>query len=149
MKIVLQRVSTAQVLVDNEQIGSINKGLVLLVGVHEDDGEEQMQWLADKILKLRIFDDEDGKMNLSVQDVDGELLVIPQFTLYGDYRQGNRPSYFSAAKPSKAEPLYEEMVSYFRNHSELKIETGRFGAYMDVQLHNDGPVTLVMEERDD
>lgn len=145
MRIVLQRVSEASVLVNNEQIGSISNGLMLLVGIHEDDSEEQMKWLADKILKLRIFDDQDGKMNLSVQDIEGEILVVPQFTLYGDYEQGNRPSYFEAAGPEKANKLYEDMINYFKNNSDLKIETGRFGAYMDVQLHNDGPVTLVLE----
>ena len=145
MKVVLQRVSEASVTVDNEQIGAIDHGLMLLVGIHEDDGPEQMEWLSDKILKLRVFDDEDGKMNLSVQDVDGEILVVPQFTLYGDYEQGNRPSYFEAAGPDKANKLYEEMVSYFKEHSDLNIETGQFGAYMDVALHNDGPVTLVLE----
>lgn len=145
MKVVLQRVSEASVTVDNEQIGAIDHGLMLLVGIHEDDGPEQMEWLADKILKLRVFDDEEGKMNLSVQDVEGEILVVPQFTLYGDYEQGNRPSYFEAAGPDKANELYEDMVSYLKEHSDLNIETGQFGAYMDVALHNDGPVTLVLE----
>ncbi|SMO45524.1 D-aminoacyl-tRNA deacylase [Fodinibius sediminis] len=145
MKVVLQRVSEAAVMVRDEQVGAINNGMMLLVGIHEDDAEEDMEWLAEKILNLRIFDDEKGRMNLSVVDVQGEILVVPQFTLYGDYEQGNRPSYIEAADPSKAEPLYEAMVSYFRKHSELKVQTGRFGAYMDVQLHNDGPVTLVLE----
>jgi D-tyrosyl-tRNA(Tyr) deacylase len=145
MKIVLQRVSEASVSVQDERVGAIGHGLMLLVGVHEDDTEEQMEWLVDKILKLRVFDDADDKMNLSVQDVEGEILVVPQFTLYGDYEQGNRPSYFEAAGPDKAEKLYEDMIGYFKQHSELNIETGQFGAYMDVQLHNDGPVTLVME----
>lgn len=145
MKIVLQRVSEASVSVQNERIGSIGYGLILLVGVHKDDTEEQMQWLADKILKLRVFDDDAGKMNLSVQDVEGEILVVPQFTLYGDYEQGNRPSYFEAAAPDKAEKLYEDMIGYLKQHSDLNIETGQFGAHMDVQLHNDGPVTLVLE----
>lgn len=145
MKVVLQRVSEAVVSVANEQIGAIANGLMLLVGIHENDNEEQVRWLADKILKLRVFDDEDGKMNLSVQDVKGEILVVPQFTLYGDYEQGNRPSYFEAAGPDKANKLYEEMVSYFKMNSDLNIETGEFGAYMDVQLRNDGPVTLVLE----
>lgn len=145
MKVVLQRVSRASVSVDNEQIGAINNGLILLVGIHEDDTEEQIKWLADKILKLRIFDDEDGKMNLSVQDVGGEILIVPQFTLYADYEQGNRPSYFAAAGPDKANKLYEDMVDYFKLKSNLNIETGEFGAYMDVQLNNDGPVTLVLE----
>ena len=145
MKVVLQRVSQASVLVDDVRIGAIAQGLMLLVGIHEDDEAEQMEWLADKILKLRVFDDAEGKMNLSVQDIEGEILVVPQFTLYGDYEQGNRPSYFSAAGPDKAKRLYEEMISYFKAHSDLNIETGEFGAYMDVQLNNDGPVTLVME----
>lgn len=145
MKIVLQRVSEASVSVNNEQVGTIGNGLMLLVGIHEDDTEEQMKWLADKILKLRIFDDQDGKMNLSVQDIEGEILVVPQFTLYGDYEQGNRPSYFDAAGPDKANKLYEKMISYLKSNSDLYIDTGRFGAYMDVQLHNDGPVTLVLE----
>lgn len=145
MKIVLQRVSEAKVSVENESIGSIDNGLLLLVGVHENDNEEQMEWLAEKILKLRVFDDRDGKMNLSVQDIEGGILVVPQFTLYGDYEQGNRPSYFAAAGPEKAEKLYKNMISYFKSNSDLNIETGKFGAYMDVQLHNDGPVTLVLE----
>lgn len=146
MKVVLQRVSEASVLVDHVQTGAIKKGLLLLVGIHEEDGPEQMQWLCDKILKLRIFDDADGKMNLSVQDVEGELLVVSQFTLYGDYEKGNRPSYFQAAGPDKAEKLYEDMIRYLKNNSELNVETGEFGAYMDVQLYNDGPVTLVLEK---
>ncbi|SHG43942.1 D-tyrosyl-tRNA(Tyr) deacylase [Fodinibius roseus] len=145
MKIVLQRVSEASVFVDKEQIGHISHGLLLLVGVHEEDEEEQMQWLADKILKLRVFNDEEGKMNWSVKDVEGEILVVPQFTLYGDYEQGNRPSYFEAAGPQKAEKLYEKMIRYLKVHSGLNIETGRFGAYMDVRIRNDGPVTLVLE----
>lgn len=145
MKIVLQRVSEASFSVQDERVAAISHGLMLLVGVHKDDTEEQMQWLADKILKLRVFDDDDGKMNFSVQDVEGEILVVPQFTLYGDYESGNRPSYFEAAGPDKAEKLYEDMIGYFKKHSDLNIETGQFGAYMDVQLHNDGPVTLVLE----
>ncbi|HKK45462.1 MAG TPA: D-aminoacyl-tRNA deacylase [Balneolaceae bacterium] len=145
MKIVLQRVSEASVTVDGVQTGAIKNGLLLLVGIHEDDNPEQMRWLCDKILKLRVFDDADGKMNWSVQDVGGELLVVSQFTLYGDYEKGNRPSYFRAAGPDKAEKLYEDMIAYLKNNSDLNVETGEFGAYMDVQLHNDGPVTLVLE----
>jgi len=145
MKVVLQRVSEASVSVGHEQIGAIKKGLLLLVGIHEDDSLEQMQWLCDKILKLRVFDDGDGKMNLSVQDVEGALLVVSQFTLYGDYEKGNRPSYMQAAGPDKAEKLYENMIAYFKSNSNLNVETGKFGAYMDVQLQNDGPVTLVLE----
>ncbi|TYP93711.1 D-tyrosyl-tRNA(Tyr) deacylase [Fodinibius salinus] len=146
MKIVLQRVSKASVRVENVQTGAIENGLMLLVGIHEDDDQQHMEWLAEKILKLRVFDDKSGKMNLSVQDVKGEILVVPQFTLYADYEQGNRPSYFSAAGPEKAEKLYNEMVSYFKQQSELNIETGKFGANMDVEFCNDGPVTLVLEK---
>jgi D-tyrosyl-tRNA(Tyr) deacylase len=145
MKIVLQRVSEASVWVDEEEVGVIGNGLLLLVGIHEDDTEEQMHWLCDKILKLRIFDDVDGKMNDSVQDVNGELLVVSQFTLYGDYEKGNRPSYIEAAGPQKAEKLYNDMIAYLKENSMLNIESGEFGAYMDVHLRNDGPVTLVLE----
>lgn len=145
MKIVLQRVLEASVLVDEREIGAIKKGLLLLVGVHEDDTEEQMQWLCNKILKLRVFDDKDGRMNYSVTDVEGGLLVVSQFTLYGDYEKGNRPSYIEAAGPKKAEYLYDEMISYLKVYSDLNVETGKFGSYMDVQLCNDGPVTLVLE----
>ncbi|HLR31195.1 MAG TPA: D-aminoacyl-tRNA deacylase [Fodinibius sp.] len=145
MKIVLQRVSEASVSVKKKQIGAINKGLLLLAGIHKDDERKQVEWLAEKILNLRIFNDDEGKMNLSVRAIDGEILVIPQFTLYGDYASGNRPGYFKAAGPRKAEKLYERMISYFREESDLKIESGSFGAHMDVRLHNDGPVTLVLE----
>ncbi len=145
MKIVLQRVSQASVWVDEKEIGAIGNGLLLLVGIHEDDTEEQMHWLCDKILKLRIFDDADGKMNDSVRDVDGELLVVSQFTLYGDYEKGNRPSYIEAAGPGKAEKLYDDMITYFKEKSSLNVESGEFGAFMDVRLRNDGPVTLVLE----
>lgn len=146
MKVVLQRAKNASVMVDNKRVGSITSGLVLLVGIHEDDTEEELEWICDKILKMRIFDDEDGKMNLSVQDVKGELLVISQFTLYGDASKGNRPSYIAAAGPDKAEKLYEQMIRYFKNNSALKVESGTFGAYMDVQLTNDGPVTIVLDK---
>ncbi len=146
MKVVLQRAKNASVMVDNKRVGSITSGLVLLVGIHEDDTEEELEWICDKILKMRIFDDEDGKMNLSVQDVKGELLVISQFTLYGDASKGNRPSYIAAAGPEKAEELYEQMIRYFKNNSALKVESGTFGAYMDVQLTNDGPVTIVLDK---
>jgi len=145
MKAVLQRVSQASVSFDNERVGSIDHGLLLLVGVHEEDTKERMQWLANKILKLRIFDDEAGKMNLSVQDIDGDILVVSQFTLYGDYEKGNRPSYMEAANHDKAKKLYEQMIRFFKDQSDLKVQSGKFGAYMNVELNNDGPVTLVLE----
>lgn len=146
MRVVVQRVRQAKVEVEEEETGAINNGLLLLVGIHENDTEEQLQWMCEKILKLRIFDDEKGKMNYSVQDVSGELLVVSQFTLYGDAAKGNRPSYMEAAGPDKAEKLYEEMIRYFKDHSEVNVETGRFGAYMDVELLNDGPVTIILEK---
>lgn len=146
MKIVLQRAKDASVLVEGEPVGSIHSGLVLLVGIHEEDSKEEMEWICEKILKLRVFDDENGKMNLSVQDVQGELLVVSQFTLYGDPSKGNRPSYIDAAGPEKAERLYEEMIRYFKEHSDLKVESGTFGSYMDVKLTNDGPVTIILDK---
>ncbi|GAB5410532.1 MAG: D-aminoacyl-tRNA deacylase [Balneolaceae bacterium] len=146
MKVVVQRVSSASVMVGNEVIGVIKKGLLLLVGIHQNDTAEQLKWMCEKILKLRIFEDENEKMNLSVLDIEGEILVVSQFTLYGDAKKGTRPSYIEAARPEKAEPMYEEMIQYFKDHSELKIQTGKFGAMMDVELVNDGPVTLILEK---
>jgi D-tyrosyl-tRNA(Tyr) deacylase len=105
-----------------------------------------MRWLSDKILKLRVFDDKDGKMNLSVEDIEGEILVVPQFTLYGQISSGTRPSYSSAAKPNKARELFEAMIRYMKRKTTLPVKKGVFGAYMDVQLSNDGPVTLVLDK---
>lgn len=146
MKVVVQRVSSASVKVGNEITGVIKKGLLLLVGIHQDDTLEQLKWMCDKILKLRVFEDEDDKMNLSVTDIEGEILVVSQFTLYGNVKKGTRPSYIEAARPEKAEPMYEEMIQYFKDHSKLTIQTGKFGAMMDVELVNDGPVTLILEK---
>ncbi|MCK4271429.1 D-tyrosyl-tRNA(Tyr) deacylase [bacterium] len=144
MKIVLQRVSEAEVTVDGQSIGRIGLGLVLLVGIGHDDTESQARYLAEKCLHLRIFEDEQGKMNRSVLEVGGEILAISQFTLYGDCRKGRRPSFTEAAPPDKAEPLYEHFVAILRQ-SGLRVETGRFGARMSVNIHNDGPVTLILE----
>jgi D-tyrosyl-tRNA(Tyr) deacylase len=146
MKVVIQRVKSASVTVGNEITGAIEEGLLLLVGIHQDDTKEQLEWMCEKILKLRIFEDEDEKMNLSVSDVGGGLLVVSQFTLYGNAKKGTRPSFIEAAKPDKAEPMYEEMISYFNGNSELNIQTGKFGAMMEVELVNDGPVTLILEK---
>ncbi|MDX1639417.1 MAG: D-aminoacyl-tRNA deacylase [Balneolaceae bacterium] len=145
MRVVVQRVQHASVTVDATITGAIQQGLLLLVGIHQDDTEEQLEWMCEKILKLRIFDDEEGKMNLSVQDVGGSLLVVSQFTLYGNAEKGNRPSYIEAAGPEKAEKLYDDMVTFFNTHSSLEVETGRFGVQMDVELVNDGPVTIILE----
>lgn len=146
MKVIIQRVSSASVTVGNEITGAINEGLLLLVGIHEDDTTEQIDWMCEKILKLRIFEDEDGKMNKSVSDIGGDILIVSQFTLYGDTRKGTRPSFIEAAKPDKAEPMYNEMVSYFQEYTDLEIQTGQFGAMMDVKLVNSGPVTLILEK---
>jgi len=146
MRIVLQRVSSASVSVDNEVKGAIDKGVMLLVGIHTDDTEETMRWMCDKILKLRIFPDDEGKMNRSVSDIKGDILIVSQFTLYGDTRKGTRPGFTEAAKPDVAEPMYEKVIQMFKERSDLKIQSGVFGAYMDVELLNDGPVTLILEK---
>lgn len=145
MKIVLQRVTSAGVRVDGELCGAIDTGYLLLFGAGHGDTEEHCRRLADKILNLRIFSDENGKINLSLTDVGGSLLVVPQFTLYADCRKGNRPNFIQAAKPDEAERLYEYFVEYCRSKG-FKAETGRFGADMKVEIHNDGPFTLVLEQ---
>ncbi len=146
MRVVVQRVSEAKVTVDGDITGSINNGLLLLVGVHQNDTDKQLKWMCEKVLKLRVFPDEEGKMNKSVSDIKGGILVVSQFTLYGDAKKGTRPSYIEAARPEKAEPMYEQMIDYFKKHTDLNIQGGRFGAMMDVQLINDGPVTLILEK---
>lgn len=146
MKAVIQRVSEANVKVDGEIVGEISQGLLLLIGIDEEDEKGDATWLVQKILNLRIFGDEDGKLNLSVLDISGEILCISQFTLIADYKKGNRPSFIKAAKPDKAIPLFE----YFKTQiaqSNLKIESGIFGADMKVSLLNDGPVTIVMDSK--
>jgi len=146
MKVVIQRVRKASVSVDGSVIGAIEKGVLVLVGIHGEDTRETVQWVSDKIIKMRIFDDGEGKMNLSAEDINGEFLIVPQFTLYGDASKGNWPSYTEAADPDKAEELFDEMVGYLEETSSLKVETGRFGAYMNVELVNDGPVTIILEK---
>ena len=144
MRVVLQRVSSASVRVDGNVIGDIGPGLVLLIGIHRDDTDEDMHYVMDKCVHLRIFSDETGKMNHSVLDMGGELLVVSQFTLYGDTRKGRRPGFDQAGRPDMAEPLYERAVARLRDHG-LQVATGRFGADMQVDLINDGPVTLIIE----
>lgn len=144
MKIVVQRVSEASVKVEGKIVGEVGKGLMLLVGVDENDEKTDADWLVQKVLNLRIFGDEEGKLNLSVKDISGEILCISQFTLIADYKKGNRPSFIKAAKPDKAVPLFD----YFKEEiakSGLKTESGIFGADMKVSLINDGPVTIVMD----
>ncbi|TKC20051.1 D-aminoacyl-tRNA deacylase [Robertmurraya kyonggiensis] len=146
MRIVVQRSKEAKVTVDGSIIGKIEKGLVLLVGVTHGDKEEDAVYLADKVANLRIFEDEDDKMNFSLLDVGGEILSVSQFTLYGDCRKGRRPNFMDAARPEHAEQIYEGFNRILREKG-IKVETGKFGAMMDVQLTNDGPVTLILESK--
>lgn len=146
MKLIVQRVASARVTVENTITGEIQRGLLVLVGIHENDTRAELQWLARKLVKLRVFEDEHGKMNKSVADIGGGLLLVSQFTLYGDVRKGTRPSFISAAKPEKGEQLYDAFVAESRRLFDGPVATGIFGAMMQVELINDGPVTLVMEK---
>jgi len=144
MRAVIQRVKNAEVKIDGKIVGKIGKGLLVLLAVHQDDTEDKIERLATKIINLRIFADKDDKMNLSIKDVGGEILVVSQFTLYGDTSKGNRPSFIESAKPDKAVPYYEKFVEKIKV-SGLKTATGEFGAMMEVSLINDGPVTIIID----
>lgn len=144
MRAVLQRVSEASVTVDGTVTGAIQSGILLLLGVGPNDGEDQVRWLARKVAEVRLFEDDAGKMNRSVTDIGGGVLVVPQFTLYGTLRKGRRPSFNGAAHPSIAEPLYDRFCAVLAAH-DVPVERGVFGAHMDVRLLNDGPVTLVLD----
>lgn len=146
MRAIIQRVKQARVEVDGEVVGRIGEGMLVLLGAGKDDTEEDVEYLADKVLGLRIFEDSEGKMNLSVTDTGGEVLVVSQFTLYGDCRKGRRPSFDKAAPPELAERLYELFVSEIRERG-VKVETGRFRTMMDVHLVNWGPVTLMLDSK--
>ncbi len=144
MRAVIQRVAYARVSVRDEVLGAIKRGLLVLLAVAPHDGEAEARWLARKVCNLRIFPDEDGKMNLSLLDVAGQVLVVSQFTLYGNTRKGNRPSFVASAPPHVAEPLYERFCTNLQT-AGVKVQKGRFGATMHVELLNDGPVTLIMD----
>lgn len=144
MRVILQRVSRAEVRVGDRVTGAIERGFLLLVGFTHSDTEAAVAWMADKVAGLRLFTDADGKMNLGLDDVGGAVLVVSQFTLYGDAQKGRRPSFIDAARPELAIPLYERFVAMLRERG-LRVETGEFGAMMDVELVNDGPVTLSLE----
>lgn len=144
---VIQRVSQAKVLVDHRSTGAIDKGLMVLLGVEEDDGKEDIEWLVKKVCQMRIFPDEDDKMNLSVQDIDGNILLVSQFTLFASTKKGNRPSFIRAASPEKANALYEECIALFEKEMGHAIKTGVFGAHMDVKIVNDGPVTIIIDSK--
>ena len=144
MRAIVQRVTEASVSVEGEVIGKIGKGFMVLLGVADEDTDADLKYIADKIINLRVFEDENEKMNLSLQDIGGELLVVSQFTLFGDCRKGRRPSFDKAGKPDFAKKMYEDVCEYFKTCG-IKTETGRFAADMKVSLINDGPVTLMLD----
>ncbi|OGL39068.1 MAG: D-tyrosyl-tRNA(Tyr) deacylase [Candidatus Schekmanbacteria bacterium GWA2_38_11] len=147
MKAVIQRAKKASVSIGNETVGTIGKGLAILLGISETDSEEDGKYLADKIVNLRIFEDLQGKINLSCLDIKGEFLVISQFTLLADCRKGRRPSFTEAARPEKAIPLYEKFISLLKE-TGLKVETGEFGASILVEINNEGPVTIILDSKE-
>jgi len=147
MRAVIQRVSNASCVVDNELTGSINTGFLVLLGIEDADTEDDLQWLAQKISNLRVFGDENGLMNKALADVDGEILLISQFTLFAQTKKGNRPSFIRAARPDKAIPMYEQMITTLETITGRKIQTGVFGADMKISLVNDGPVTIIMDTK--
>jgi D-tyrosyl-tRNA(Tyr) deacylase len=147
MRVVIQRVSDASVKVDGNITGAIHKGLLVLMGVEDADTKEDIEWISSKIVNLRIFDDSEGVMNLSVKDIDGEILLVSQFTLHAATKKGNRPSYIKASKPDVAIPMYEKLILQLQNDLGKEIPTGIFGADMKVELINDGPVTIVMDSK--
>lgn len=147
MRVVLQRVSRASVIIEGEVTADIKTGLLILVGVEDVDNQEDIDWLTAKIVKLRIFGDSDGLMNLSVQDINGDIIVVSQFTLHAATKKGNRPSYIKAARPEVAIPLYETFVNKLQTELGRVVQTGRFGADMKVELVNDGPVTICIDSK--
>ncbi|MDP1715764.1 MAG: D-aminoacyl-tRNA deacylase [Anaerolineales bacterium] len=145
MRLLIQRVSQASVTINQQTISKIGKGLLILLGVGHNDGEGQVQFLAEKVANLRIFEDEGGKTNLSILDVKGEAIVVSQFTLYADTRKGRRPSFIDAALPDTAAPLVDRFIELLRGHG-VPTQAGQFGAHMEVEIHNDGPVTIWLEK---
>ena len=147
MRVVVQRVKKACVSVNNELSGEIEKGLLVFLGVGKEDTEEDVHWLSKKIMNLRIFNDPDGKMNLSLLDIKGEVLLISQFTLYASTKKGNRPSFIKSADPVLGEKLYNYFLQHLKNEYKLNVASGKFGAMMNVDLINDGPVTIIMDSK--
>lgn len=147
MRLVIQRVQEASVTIENKIVGSISKGLLVLIGIETQDSEVDVDWCLSKLVNMRIFSDDEGKMNLSLIDVNGELLVVSQFTLHASTKKGNRPSFISAARPEQAIPLYESFLKKASNLIDNKIQTGEFGADMKVGLINDGPVTILIDSQ--
>lgn len=147
MRVVIQRVSEASVVVEEETVGSIQQGMLVLLGIEEGDGSDDSDWLTGKLTKLRIFDDENGVMNLSLTDINGGILVVSQFTLHASTKKGNRPSYMRAAKPEPAKQVYEDFIARLSNLLAKPVATGRFQAMMQVKLINDGPVTILIDSK--
>jgi len=147
MRLLLQRVNSATVTVDSQIIGQIGHGVLVFLGVTESDGQEDIDKLVDKVINLRMFAQDDKKFDLTVQDIKGEILVVSQFTLYGNCKNGRRPDFIEAASPNKAELLYKKFIDVLRDRSGLKVETGQFAAYMQVELENDGPVTFWLDSK--
>ena len=147
MRVIIQKTAQATVTIDDEEKAAIGKGILVLLGIEDADTSEDIEWLAGKISRLRIFDDEQGVMNKSVQDVNGEIMVISQFTLHASTKKGNRPSYIRAAKPDHAIPMYEAFIRALEKESGCRTCSGEFGAYMQVSLVNDGPVTIMIDSK--
>ena len=147
MRVLIQRVSSASVQIADEEYSKIGHGLLILLGVENEDSEEDVEWLTSKISKMRIFDDESGHMNLSVNDVNGDILVVSQFTLHASTKKGNRPSFIKSSKPDHAIPLYEMFISKMKSEIQQNISSGKFGTTMQVQLTNDGPVTIWIDSK--
>jgi len=147
MKVVLQRVSEASVTINNEVVASIQKGFLILVGIENEDNHEDINWLCRKIVNLRVFSDENDLMNTSIKDINGDIIVVSQFTLHASTKKGNRPSYIKAAKPDVAIPIYEQFIKTLETEHQKKIQTGQFGADMKVALVNDGPVTIQIDSK--
>jgi D-tyrosyl-tRNA(Tyr) deacylase len=147
MRAVIQRVTKASVTVEEKVTGAIKNGLLVLLGIEDADNDEDIEWLSGKIVNLRIFDDANGVMNISVRDIDGDILLVSQFTLHASTKKGNRPSYIRASKPGFAIPMYEKMITRLEQYLGKKIQTGIFGAMMKVELLNDGPVTIVIDTK--
>ena len=148
MKIVIQRVSKASVTIENKKVAEIQSGLLILLGIVNEDTQEDIKWLSNKITNLRIFNDDEGVMNKSIKDINGDIIAVSQFTLHASTKKGNRPSYIKAAKPDIAIPLYEKFVQQVEVDLGKKVQTGQFGADMKVELLNDGPVTIIIDTKD-
>ena len=147
MRVVIQKVTQASVSIENQIVASINKGLLVLVGIEDGDTNEDIAWLSSKIVNLRVFDDDNGAMNLSVKEVEGEVLIVSQFTLHASTKKGNRPSYIKAARPEVAIPIYEAFIKQVESLLGKRVPTGQFGAMMQVSLCNDGPVTILIDTK--